>query len=78
MLRSLVIVTAALVASTTIAATAQARPGHRFAIFNANSGKKIFDDGRLDGRACAIGKRAVFNPFTGMFIVRPAVKCNFF
>lgn len=77
MFRSVLIVTAALVASTTIAATAQARPGHRMAVFDANSGKKIFDDGKLDGRACAIGKRAIFNPATGTFKVVPAFKCNF-
>lgn len=72
---SLTLALAAL--SLTVIATASEARGHRFAVFDANSGKKIFDDGRLDGRACAVGSRAVFNPFTGTFTRVPAVKCNF-
>jgi hypothetical protein len=47
------------------------------AIYDGQSGKKIYDDGRLDGRACAVGKKAIYNPNTGRFITVPAAKCNF-
>jgi hypothetical protein len=74
------IMTAALIGATALSAMATesfARPGHRFAIYDGQSGKKVYDDGRLDGRACAVGKKAIYNPNTGRFITVPAAKCNF-
>ena len=54
-----------------------ARGSHRMAIYDGKTGKKIYDDGRLDGRACAVGKKAIYNPNTGRFVTVPAAKCNF-
>ena len=61
-------------AATTVESSARARP---FAIYDANSGDRLYDDGKLDGRACAVGQRAIYNPNTGQFVVIPAAKCNF-
>lgn len=47
-----------------------------FAIFD-NDGEKIFDDGKLDGKGCVVGKQAVFDKATGGIKVVNAAKCNF-
>ena len=39
--------------------------------------KQVFDDGKLDGRGCIIGKVAVFDKATGGLKVVPKLKCNF-
>lgn len=67
----------ALISLTAMSAESFARGVHRMAIYDANSGKKIYDDGKLDGKACAVGKRAIYNPKTGTFITVPAATCNF-
>lgn len=74
---SLIFAAAALsiVLGSTAGQAAQHKRG--FAIFDAQSGKKIFDDGKLDGRGCAVGSVAQFNPVTGTFTKVPAAKCNF-
>ena len=66
-----------VVAFTAMATESFARPSHRMAIYDGQSGKKVYDDGKLDGRACAVGKKAIYNPNTGRFITVPAAKCNF-
>jgi len=48
----------------------------RFKEFD-QSGKTIFDDGRLDGLGCVKGREAFFDPNTGGLVVRPSMKCNF-
>lgn len=59
-----------------LAAAAEARPNYRFAIYD-QKGKTIYDDGKLDGKACVVGKKAFYNPKTGRFVVVPAARCNF-
>ena len=46
------------------------------AIYDSN-GKKLFDDGKLDGKGCVVGKQAKFDPKTGGIKVVNAAKCNF-
>ncbi|WP_407530372.1 hypothetical protein [Methylobacterium oryzisoli] len=66
-----------VVAFTGMATESFARSNRYMAIYDGQSGKKIYDDGKLDGRACAVGKKAIYNPNTGRFITVPAAKCNF-
>lgn len=75
MLRSIIILAAAAVATVTLSASAHAGPKNRMVIYDGATGNKIYDDGRLDGKGCVIGKRVVFNKFTGQLIVVPAIKC---
>jgi hypothetical protein len=74
---SLILVVTA--ASLAVVSTASfANPGrHHMAIINANTGKTIYDDGKLDGKACAVGSKAYYNPVTGTFKKVQAAKCNF-
>ena len=51
--------------------------GKGFAIVDANSGQELANDGKLDGKACAVGLKAVFDVETQTFRQVPAVKCNF-
>lgn len=71
------LVAASSILAASTASYAGPRHSNGFAIQDANTGRVLFDDGRLDGRACAVGRRAVFDPFTQTFRVRPAVRCNF-
>lgn len=75
---TLAVVAASLVGLTSTSfAEDNRRGGHRFHVQDANTGETLFDDGKLDGKGCAVGSRAVFNPETGTFTKKPAVKCNF-
>lgn len=72
---SLLLVAAA--ASLTFASTASQAGNYRMRVYDANTGTKVFDDGKLDGRACAVGSVATYNPATGRFATVPSAKCNF-
>ncbi|MBT9290511.1 hypothetical protein [Prosthecodimorpha staleyi] len=77
MSRNVIALAIASLAVVSFSGAASAAPGkYRFSIYNQN-GKEIYDDGKLDGKACVVGKKAVYNPITGKFVVKPAVKCNF-
>lgn len=67
----------ALAALGATCAESFARPVYRMRIVDSESGKELFDDGKLDGKICAVGKKGVYNPKTGKFSVIPAAKCNF-
>jgi hypothetical protein len=80
MLRSaLTLAAAGAVALSALSSAAFATPKNGFVIYkqDGDTVKKIYDDGRLDGRGCIIGKVAVFDPFTGGLKVVPKVRCNF-
>ncbi|MEZ5788641.1 MAG: hypothetical protein R3D62_19640 [Xanthobacteraceae bacterium] len=69
---------AAAVAITFTAATGAAEAGKRhFKVFDQESGGTIFDDGKLDGKACVFGKDTEFDKATGTIKVVPKLKCNF-
>ena len=79
MFRTALILAAA--AAVTLSATADSfaagkKPKRGFVVFN-DKGKVLFDDGKLDGLGCVIGKKAVFDPKTGTIKTVPAFKCNF-
>lgn len=77
MLRSaLLIAAAAAVALTALVSNADARGVHRMRIFDTE-GNVLFDDGKLDGKGCVVGKKAVFDKKTGGIKVVNAAKCNF-
>ncbi|MBR1155495.1 hypothetical protein JQ634_34855 [Bradyrhizobium sp. AUGA SZCCT0240] len=76
MFRSALILTAAVAVALTASSGAYARGKHRMAIYDSN-GKKLFDDGKLDGKGCVVGKQAKFDPKTGGIKVVNAAKCNF-
>jgi hypothetical protein len=48
-----------------------------FQVFDAKTGDEIFNDGKQDGKACAVGQEVKFDPNTGKFKKVPSVKCNF-
>jgi hypothetical protein len=72
----------ALILATAVAVTLSATSGafagkkQGLVVFN-EKGDAIFDDGKLDGRGCQIGKKAVFDKKTGEIKVVSRVKCNF-
>lgn len=79
MIRFALILAAATLALTSVASDAFAggrRHGNGFAIFDQN-GDTLFDDGKLDGKGCVVGKKAVFDKKTGGLKVVNAAKCNF-
>jgi hypothetical protein len=81
MIRSSLILAAATLALTLTPFAGDAFAGGRshgkgFAIFDQN-GDTLFDDGKLDGKGCVIGKKAVFDKKTGGLKVVNAAKCNF-
>ena len=71
---SLAVVAATLAA---LSAPSFARGKHHFHVQDANTGETLFDDGRDDGRGCAVGVKAIFDPATQTFKQKPTVKCNF-
>jgi len=80
--RILTFAAAGLVAASAFATAASATPRHHgqgFTVFqqDGDTVKHVFDDGKLDGRGCIIGKKAVFDPATGDLKVVPKLKCNF-
>ena len=65
MLRSaLTLAAAGAVALSALSSAAFATPKNGFVIYkqDGDTVKKIYDDGRLDGRGCIVGKVAVFDP----------------
>ena len=77
MSRSLfVLCTVALVFALGTTTGAFAKSKRHIAIFDQD-GNKLFDDGKLDGKGCVVGKQAVFDPATGGIKVINAAKCNF-
>ena len=48
-----------------------------FQVFDSKTGDEIFNDGKQDGKACAVGQEVKFDPNTGKFKKVPSVKCNF-
>jgi len=76
MRRSLTILAAAAVAVVTLTASADAAGrNNRMAIYDGETGKKIYDDGKLDGKGCVIGKKVLYDKYSGQLIVVPAIKC---
>ena len=77
--RTIIAILAGLAGVTALAADASARSMARLVILKQDGDdvKQVFDDGKLDGRGCIIGKQAVFDPTTGGLKVVPKVKCNF-
>lgn len=75
MLRSIMILAAVAATTVALSASAHAGPKHRMAIYDGETGNKIYDDGKLDGKGCVIGKKVVYDKFTGQLIVVPAIKC---
>ena len=76
MLRSLMIIATAAAAIVSVTASADAAGrNNRLAIYDGETGNKIYDDGKLDGKGCVIGKKVLFDKFTGQLIVVPAIKC---
>ncbi len=74
---ALLIAAAAALTITAVTGDALARGNKKgFAIFDSE-GEKIFDDGKLDGKGCVVGKQAVFDKKTGGIKVVNAAKCNF-
>jgi hypothetical protein len=76
MLRNALILATAIAVTLSATSGAFAGPKRGFVVFDSE-GDKIFDDGKLDGRGCVIGKEAVFDKKTGGIKVVPKVKCNF-
>lgn len=69
-----------VVASAAFATGASAAPKRQGLVVFQQDGddvKQVFDDGKLDGRGCIIGKVAVFDKATGELKVVPKLKCNF-
>jgi hypothetical protein len=79
MLQTTLKLAVAILAVAAMVSTADAKPAKRqgLVIVDANTGKVLKDDGKLDGKGCAVGSKAVYNPSTGTFTKVPAVKCNF-
>lgn len=78
MFRSALILAAAVTLTVTaVTGAAQARSVQRLKVFDQDSGKTIFDDGKLDGKGCVFGKDTEFDKATGTFRVVPKLKCNF-
>ena len=79
MIRTALTALAVVFAATSIAGAAPVDKSKikRLAIFDQQTGEKVFDDGKLDGLGCVVGKRAVFDKETGQIKTVPAVKCNF-
>jgi len=80
--RTIISILAGLAGVAALAADASAASSHKpqgFVVFqqDGDNVKQVFDDGKLDGRGCIIGKQAVFDPATGGLKVVPKVKCNF-
>ncbi len=73
---TLVLYAAALVFALGSTSGAFAKGKHHIAIYDQD-GTKLFDDGKLDGKGCVVGKQAVFDPATGGIKVINAAKCNF-
>ena len=73
---ALLLAAAATVALTSLVGDANARGVHRMQIFD-DKGDVLFDDGKLDGKGCVVGKQAVFDQKTGGIKVVNAAKCNF-
>ena len=73
--------TLAAVAASLVAVTSPSFAGgkgvYRLHVQDANTGETLFDDGRDDGRGCAVGIKAIFDPATQTFKQKPTVKCNF-
>lgn len=78
MFRSTLIISAAIAVALGASSAAFAKPPHGkgFSIYDQN-GNELFNDGKLDGKGCVIGKKAVFDPKTGGLKVVNAAKCNF-
>ena len=79
MFRSTLIISAAIAVALSASSAAFAKPpnGNKgFVIFDQN-GNELFDDGKLDGKGCVVGKKAKFDPKTGGLKVVNAAKCNF-
>jgi len=78
---ALVLALSGFVATAPLATTASAasKRGQGFVVFQQDGDevKQVFDDGKLDGRGCIIGKQAVFDKATGGLKVVPKLKCNF-
>jgi len=74
---ALLLAAAAALAVTAATGAAQARPVQHLKVFDQDSGKTIFDDGKLDGKGCIFGKEAVFDKATSTIKVVPKLKCNF-
>ena len=76
MFRSALIISATLAVALSASSGAFAKGKYHMAIYD-NNGNKLFDDGKLDGKGCVVGKQAVFDPKTGGIKVVNAAKCNF-
>lgn len=74
---ALLLAAAAAITLTAAAGTAEARKNHHMKVFDQDSGGTIFDDGKLDGKACIFGKDTEFDKATGTIKVVPKLKCNF-
>ena len=61
MFRSALILSAGVAVALTASSGAYARGKHRMAIFDQD-GNELFDDGKLDGKGCLVGKQAKFDP----------------
>ena len=76
MFRSALILSATLAVALGASSGAFAKSKYHMAIYD-NNGNKLFDDGKLDGKGCVVGKQAKFDPKTGGIKVVNAAKCNF-
>ncbi|MGZ8387770.1 MAG: hypothetical protein ACXW3R_05985 [Rhodoplanes sp.] len=72
---ALLLAAAATVVLTSLVGDANARGVHRMRILD-DKGDVLFDDGKLDGKGCVVGKQAVFDQKTGGIKVVNAAKCN--
>ncbi len=66
-----------LAAAFVVPVQAYAAGKHHFKVVDANSGDVLYDDGKLDGKGCAAGSTAVWDPKTQTWTKKPAYKCNF-
>jgi hypothetical protein len=74
MFRSSLIIAA--VALTAFSTAASAKHVARFRVIDGTNGSVLFDDGKFDGKACAVGPKASFNPATGKFTTKLEAVCN--
>lgn len=68
---------AVVVSLVAVSSPSLAKGVQRLHVQDANTGETLFDDGRDDGKGCAVGIKAIFDPVTQTFKQKPTVKCNF-